>query len=811
MGKTIEELFKTKVLDDGQTAEKKYDIRDSKDLPISPGVNALGLPFKAAMALRRNLSAKTKETFLEEEVTGLRVINSLAAPITYGTDLIRLTKKSTKLVEAMKDGVNSNNPTDKGIVGNFIQKAENFGLKIAGKLGIAFPETTIPTRVSLNANFIAGKEPDTMVTLAKIKGDSKGTLVGQFLAKNAKGTPKQIGNQLLGAGIDFLKGEVKKKLFGAPKQGAQNLAKKGEAEVQYDSSANYSNTVNPTDEDYFKRNDLSSILVAKETKELGGGTDVANRVNELVPKSKIVDAKTPLNIGNNPFAGIGDKLKDKASGITGKLSEAKKQGQQLLADGKAQVGDNKPNATAATPDPKITYSTTVDETQDDIKLRNDLSTKLDAMMAASGDLANGKGIGSPISRADVTINAYSSLKNNEKEPTVSLKSKLGIDSANKLDFLNDKTPYSLPPGVTQLKLKDGTILDDYDFITLKFKSVAKGQAVNFRATVSGLSETVSPSWDSSKFIGSPFNYYTYSGIERSVQFNFKVYSTTPLQHIAAWQRINFLTSLAYPQGYGSAGVYVVPPFVELTLGNLYKNRVCFIESLSYNIDDNTPWEVGPTAASGMKDDAKFKINGEDTSIDNYKLPKVIDVSITLKLVESKGNTAGNYLYGFDKLPRIPGAKGGKYSLEQTSKNETITDNANNAESIDDTQPTETQLPNDTAKSFAANENNPAQATTPTKTDAGMETAAAPKVDPPPNYKVQVNKISEGFEGKVFANGKLIFDNRGLPFLPDYFTYGEDGKRYNGEAGVKEYLRYKSKISGWTGIDGKEYPASNNVS
>ena len=256
-------------------------------------------------------------------------------------------------------------------------------------------------------------------------------------------------------------------------------------------------------------------------------------------------------------------------------------------------------------------------------------------------------------------------------------------------------------------------------------------------------------------------------------------------------------------------MYVVPPFVELTLGNLYKNRVCFIESLSYNIDDNTPWEVGPTAASGMKDDAKFKINGEDTSIDNYKLPKVIDVSITLKLVESKGNTAGNYLYGFDKLPRIPGAKGGKYSLEQTSKNETITDNANNAESIDDTQPTETQLPNDTAKSFATNENNPAQATTPTKTDAGMENAAAPKVDPPPTYRIEVSDAGDGWTGKVYANGNLIQTQE---FIRNYSTYGEDGKtNYTGQAGVKEYLRYKSKLFGWTGSDGKDYAKSNNVS
>ena len=39
-------------------------------------------------------------------------------------------------------------------------------------------------------------------------------MIGQVLKNSARGTPKQIGNQLLGAGINLLKGEIKKKLFG---------------------------------------------------------------------------------------------------------------------------------------------------------------------------------------------------------------------------------------------------------------------------------------------------------------------------------------------------------------------------------------------------------------------------------------------------------------------------------------------------------------------------------------------------------------------------------------------------------------------
>jgi hypothetical protein len=208
-----------------------------------------------------------------------------------------------------------------------------------------------------------------------------------------------------------------------------------------------------------------------------------------------------------------------------------------------------------------------------------------------------------------------------------------------LDFLNEKTTYT---SNGPLKLSDGTLLDDTDFITLKFKSVATGETANFRATVTGISETVSPSWDTAKFIGSPFNHYTYSSIERSVSFNFKMYSTTPTQHIACWQRLNFLTGLAYPQGY--SGPYALPPFVYLTLGSLYKNKPTYIESLSYTMDDNAGWEIG-----SIDTPDKVTVNGKQVSIKDYKLPIVIDVSITLKLLESKSTTDSKQFYGFSRL------------------------------------------------------------------------------------------------------------------------------------------------------------------
>ena len=877
MGKTIEELFKTKVLADGKTAEQKYDIRNSKDLPISANTTVLLQPsFRVATALRRKISTTKGESRLEEETSGLRIINTLSAPLIYGTDIFKFQKKSTRLVEIMKDSVNSNNPQDAGIVGNFLKKAENFGLKVASKLGIAFPESTIPTKISLNSDFKSGKEPDTMITLAKIKNDSRGNLIGQVLKNSARGTPKQIGNQLLGAGINLLKGEIKKKLFGAPKQGAQNLAGKSEQEVQYDSSGKYSDTVNPIDEDYFKRNDLSSVLVAQETKAAGGGSSVNKKINELVPKSKGLDIPNPGGV----LSSVSDKFKTATADGKLKLAAAQKEGQQAISDGKTKVGDTKKDAAAGAKDAKITYSSTidakstdiklrndlsskldsinvsnevekskvavvskpgvpeapadlsvaskklpvknpfasisekldstkkeatakleqgrkegqkklaakddkaiaagveskndgatkysdtVDETQDDIKLRNDLSSKLEALNAASSTLDTSA---TSATRGAVGITTYSSLKDGQT-PKVSLKTKYGIDSNDKSDFVNEQTQYK----GDSLKI-DSDTLDDYDFITLKFTSIAKGESVNFRATLSGITETTTPSWDSAKFIGSPFPYWTYTGIERSVSFNFKVYSTTPLQHIAAWQRLNFLTSLAYPQAYAK-GIAVIAPFLKITIGNLYKNKECFISQLSYTVDDNGTWEVGPTAGMGMADDETFTINGESTTLDNYKLPKIIDVSVTLNLVESKSSTQHGYLYGFDKVPKVT-----KASIQTTGKSAEVVSDANTKNSVSQTEATvNTSAPKETTVNATAKVNNPGETkitSTPIGTDAKkveeakggtkIEEGAKPKTPTPADDPVK-GKFAKTFITKSPPQSTVLIYTRPNTKRPGQF-------------------------------------------
>lgn len=705
MGRSIEDLFKTKILQSGQTAQVKYDIRNSKDAPITPAIGGLNLSFKAATEVRRKLSTRIGENRLEQEVTGVRIINKLSAPIIYGTAITKLTTQKTDMVVFMKDSVNPEGVSSGGLIGGTIQKIKQIGENALSGLGVKLPSDIIPSKIVINQDFRKSSEPDTMITLAKIRNDAKGNFVGNLLKNSLRGTPKQIGNAIVGNLVQSGKNALRDLLFGSPNPTTQNLARNNNSSGLYSSAKSYSTTINLKNTDINSRYDLSTLYKLIEEGKVAPPSSAQAQVNKLSQPVPPVSAEinTPFGKLNNPFAKLQNKFKEQKENAVSKLSGARKIGQRAISNGNSKIGSlnipglqfdsllipNIPlgsglSAPAASPPTSegqqstITYSDTVDETQDDVSLRHDLSSVLMDLDAASKRLKFNVGTGVPVDRSAFS-KSYSQIKNSEVNPKTTLKTKLGIEASERLDFLNEKTQYTPNRPDGKLQLADGSTLDDYDFVTLKFRSLSSGTAVNFRATITGLSESTSPSWDSAKFIGSPFNYYTYSGIERSVTFNFKVYSTSPLQHIAAWQRLNFLTSLAYPQGY-AGGIGVRAPFLQFTLGNMYKNRACYIDSLSYNIDDNSPWHVGFTDAAGLADDSKFVINGQETSLDNYILPTIVDVSITLKFVEQRSNTESGYLYGFDKLPRVVYQQQAQ-SIEQTSKNSQIAGDSNNTNNL----------------------------------------------------------------------------------------------------------------------------------
>jgi hypothetical protein len=594
---TIEELFRSKKLSSGKTAEQEYAVRNSKENELTSAVGLLGLPFKAATALRRKISTTGTETLVEQETTGLRVISKLSSPIIYGTKIARFTLQQSDDVEQMKSakvwkGIGPVTFTGgTGLIGGLVNSVRNTISNVKSILGV--PQNIIPTKIYLNTtefNSESVNVSETMTKLAEIQKKGGGTAFGKLISKGfgSGGTVNQLGNNIAGATAQAGKDLLKNVLFGSGQGGQKNLAQSG---VSY------------------------------------------------------------------PIYGSWNWRGDKIA-LDG----------NYLFDSNPQQSNSKPGEK---------YSETIRPGLDegDIYKRNDLSTKFASIYPytfVEKDYIISK-----------RLNKYTKY-NKPNFDKNSLENKLGLTtnitnengktkgSGNYTDSLNEISTY-IPDADGTKKDSTQVSYDEYDFVALKFYSITKERTAQFRATITGLTETFAPTWDSNKFVGNPFNFYTYSGIERSVQFNFKVYSLSILEHLAAWERLNFLASLVYPTYGGRGDVYTVPPFLKFTLGNMYRNKECFIDSLIYTVDDNNMWEIGQNSIS-------------DTYAD-LKLPTIIDVGVTLKFVENKSNTNNVKLYGFGK----DGTKGTKAPPALGTPGNPVTGTAGPATPIVPTVPTITPV------------------------------------------------------------------------------------------------------------------------
>jgi len=165
--------------------------------------------------------------------------------------------------------------------------------------------------------------------------------------------------------------------------------------------------------------------------------------------------------------------------------------------------------------------------------------------------------------------------------------------------------------------------EDLDLIPFWISKIGESKRTHFRTLITGLSETVSPSWNSSKFFGNPFSFHTYGGVERSVTFNLFIYCMNIDELGKNWEKINKLTQYTYPSVSQIKG-YVNPPIIQFRIGDIYNNKIGIIESISYTFPDNGTWEIDE---------------------DGYKLPKFIDASISIKFIEQIGDEVALYNYG----------------------------------------------------------------------------------------------------------------------------------------------------------------------
>jgi len=592
MGKTILELFQTRNDKTGDVAQKKYDIRDSKERGIQTNSGLINnTAVYPTNLLRRSLGVRRSETLLEQEGLGIRPLYTLSTPVLHGTDVLRLETQRTDQTEGMKDSANGGGGTD-GLLGGGIQSVKKATVSGLSKLGIKLPSDLNPTNYVENLEKIKNKSK-TLRELAKIKRSGEGGVLGKAIEQG--GTTEQIVKNAAGAAVSAIKQKARGSILG-------ERSTTGFANPK-------SSLTREVTKNYGSSDDAKSIQLGKFEES---GKFVPNPLKPLDARGRRY-SKT----FNLPQRSVDDSVREGVGFVdSANYNES--------ADGFNGIAT---------------------------KYKEGIITHKSQRTPGIGDLLD-----------------YSKLtKLNKKGQTdnineQSLEARRGMRNGS--DIINQSGVYATgnTAGLEAVDIggQKKRLGWHYDFVPLKINRLNDNKTVYFRSTISGLSETFSPSWDSSKFIGNPFNYYTYSGIERSVSFNLKVYALNGREMVSMWDKLEFLSSLTYPAGYQNTTSYIIPPFIKFTLGSMYDRKEGFIESLTYTIDDNTPWETGigilpnePTSnyENNFRNVGNTRsINGRPTptsieSLDNYRLPMIVDVQMTVKFVESRNNTKDK-LYAF---------------------------------------------------------------------------------------------------------------------------------------------------------------------
>lgn len=601
MAKTLLELFETKTLSSGKTAEKEYDIRDSKD--IGPKIQKVANPLitytgmvakRGGIELTQNiplLDTRTSETFLEQEGTGNRVVRLGSLPIIYGTELPRMLLKSTPTLDEMRDATSGPISETNGLGSKIRNGVDN------AKSTLGLPTPTTPTYVVNQLNTIGDGISITqnrITDLSKIKTDAAGTALGQFLSDVGGGTPNQMAKGAVGGGIRFAKSSANNRIMGSSQRvgfgenrGQQNKIVLGE----------------------------DSNTETSFTKESGQWYGVYN-----------------YNYGSVNINQKGDSVEP-----------------QIVS-----MGDNERRTFID--NEGLPYSKTILRGDDDNKFG--INTLAQKQQLSSTELNAARLNDGVVPNAFLYSKTPKRFRKFDKDGDINFSDVIDIDDSELIS--NDiQNKYGFHSNRDELMLSefdidrgDDTTYDD--FILLKFKSIEKDTTVQFRSTITGLNETFSPSWDSAQFLGSPFDYHTYTKISRAVSFSFTVYSMSVIEHKNMWKRLNFLTSLVYPQGYYESSA-IKPPLLEFTLGSMYENKPSFITQLSYTVDDNAEWEIGNYVNErgvAKKLPNLFNPNASTVSyidVDKYKLPRSIQVQIGLTILESRGITENRQFYSFNPI------------------------------------------------------------------------------------------------------------------------------------------------------------------
>jgi hypothetical protein len=127
--------------------------------------------------------------------------------------------------------------------------------------------------------------------------------------------------------------------------------------------------------------------------------------------------------------------------------------------------------------------------------------------------------------------------------------------------------------------------------------------MHFRAFLGPISDSYSADWNGFNYLGRGEKFYTYGGFDRKISLSWTVAAQSKEELIPMYKKLNYLASTLAPD-YSPKG-YMRGNLVQLTIGGYLYEQPGFITGLTYEMGDDSPWEIG-IGTTETPDDSSVK-------------------------------------------------------------------------------------------------------------------------------------------------------------------------------------------------------------
>ena len=231
--------------------------------------------------------------------------------------------------------------------------------------------------------------------------------------------------------------------------------------------------------------------------------------------------------------------------------------------------------------------------------------------SAYGNISNIKGIG------DSPLNQF------------------GLDKINSLPIYRSKTVTTDPVVNDFVKFRIAVIDND----SPNYKTF-----MHFRAFLGPVSDAYTANWNGFNYLGRGEQFYTYGGFARQISLSWTVAAQSKEELIPMYKKLNYLASTLAPD-YSPNG-YMRGNLVQLTIGGYLYEQPGFITSLTYEMGEDSPWEIGVGSTDGSEDGTVkeltqiIRVSGFSFTPIQKFIPRKQELTFSTNITKTTGDDTG---------------------------------------------------------------------------------------------------------------------------------------------------------------------------